>query len=154
MAGIVSTLKKNLGTCFTSNINKKGCRVLLDKVVRPYLIVDLDHKNAPLGSNDPRCDYLFFADDTDQKSSWVVPIELKGGGFKASEVFKQLQAGAKIAEKFVAKNLSSKFCPILFSGEVNKYERDKMREKKVKFHNHREFIRVAKCGQPLQPYLQ
>ena len=60
-------------------------------------VVDLDCSDLqPALRGERRCDYLFIGKEG--KASWVSPIEMKSGGFKAADVIDQLQSGASAAD--------------------------------------------------------
>ena len=153
MSGLVETVRKQVEKDCVKNkgLRREGCSVSLKDAPKPHLTIDFDRPGSPLGQRQIRCDYLFVADDTD-KSGWVVPLELKSGMIKASTVVKQLNAGARVAERFVPQQKSVNFRPVLASGGgIHKAERKvlKAERSKVQFHGTAEHIRLIKCGSKL-----
>ena len=126
---------------------KDGCRVVMTGAPTPRLVVDFDKPGAPLMLNEKRCDYLFVAEGN-PAPDWVVVLELKKGALNAGQVVKQLRAGAAAAEKLVGQNEAVRFRPIVVIGKVTKHEQLKLKEpaNKIKFHEHKEPIRLMSRG--------
>ena len=116
----------------------------------PHLIVDFDKPGSPLGPDQTRCDFLFIAEGAEGRS-WVVPLELKRGRLHADEVVRQLQEGARFAERLVPSNEPIRFRPVAASSSRPKAERDRLkrRSSRVRFHGHFEAIRLMSCSAPL-----
>ncbi len=131
-------------------IGKKGCKVAMTDAPNPRLVVDFDKPGALLAADETRCDYLLIAQSNCQ-FNWVAPLELKRGRLHADRVVKQLQAGARAAEKLVPQREAVRFRPIAVSGSTSKHERDKLKNKanRVRFRGHTEPIRLMSCGQGL-----
>lgn len=144
--GLVATVGKGVkDTCVADRIERGRCKILLKGAPKPYLIIDFDKPDSPLGADQKRCDYLFVEEDP-ADSGWVVPLELKSGRVDVSHAVEQLQAGARAAEENISQRLSIIFRPVLVcSGRIHKAERRAMR-KKVHFHGHREPLRQIRCG--------
>ena len=134
----------------TRGLRKDGCTVSLRGVPVQRLIVDLDKPGSPLNQNQPRCDYLFVANG-DGDVGWFAPLELKRGSLLASEVVRQLQAGATVAEQLVANNDPVRFRPTAAFGSIHKYQRLRLKthDSKIHFHNQVEAVRLIRCGTPL-----
>ena len=149
MSGLVDAVRAKVSPkCLARKCSRDGCGVSLTDAPEPRLIIDFDKPCSPLGRQATRCDYLFIAESV-ARSGWIAPLELKKGGLDASEVVKQLQAGARAAEKLVPPKKPVKFRPVAaFSGGIHKAERNKLRGK-VRFHGHTELIRLIRCNAPL-----
>ncbi len=113
----------------------------------PRLIVDFDKPDSPLSQVTTRCDYLVIAEDQ-HNFGWVAPLELKRGQLHADKVFTQLQAGASAAEKLVGEDESVKFRPVAASGRVSKHDRNRLKNKRIRFHRHLEPVRLMSCNTP------
>ena len=100
-------------SCRASNCDKEGCRVSMKDAPPQRVLVDLDCNDLELAPTSKRCDYVFVGDDGVE--SWVAPIELKGGRFKALQVAKQLQGGAEAADRWLPPDSSFRFVPTLCS---------------------------------------
>ena len=129
---------------------KAGCRVLLSGAPERRLVLDFDFPEAPTAPGDSRCDYLFVADDF-RNADWVAPVECKRGALRASQVVRQLRAGAAVAEDLVPTASDFEFRPIAATGSVPKAERIKLRKSRnfIRCHGKREAVRLIKCGDPL-----
>ena len=140
----------NPNCIMSGGLSKDGCTVSLSDAPVQRLIVDLDKPGSPLKQNQPRCDYLFFANGNGAVG-WFAPLELKRGSLRASRIVQQLKAGATVAEQLVADNDPVRFRPIAASGSIQKHQRNILRNKnsKIRFHNHIEAVRLIKCGTPL-----
>ena len=145
MSGLVDAVRAKVfpTKCLATKCGRDGCGVSLKDAPEPRLIIDFDKPCSPLGKQATRCDYLFIAESVD-RSGWIAPLELQKGGLDASKVVKQLQAGARAAEKLVLRKKPVKFRPVAAFGGIHKAERKKLRDKstKVRFHEHTEFIRL------------
>ena len=116
--------------------------------MRPFFLIDLDDPDAPAGESGGRCDYLFFGSE----KNLVAPLELKEGHPRASIVVKQLQAGARIAERLVpGAGVGVTFQPVVISKGMSKRERGEFAKKRneIKFRNESSRVELHKCGKPL-----
>ena len=152
MTGLVENVRDTLDQrCLVNGgLKKRGCKVSIKGAPSPRVIVDFDKPGSPLGSHQPRCDYLFVAEDA-EGLGWVAPLELKRGRLHADEVVRQLQAGACAAEEFVPSNEPVTFCPVAASGRRSKAERNKLKSKgsRVRFHGRAKAVKLISCGGPL-----
>lgn len=74
-------------------------------------------------------------------------MELKRGGFDASDVVKQLQNGAGIADKCSPKEILITLVPVLFyGGTVHKYQLNKLKASRIRFRGVDIPINIARCG--------
>ncbi len=152
MTELVKAVRGRLSeTCFVKRMRREGCAVSLKGAPRPNLIVDLDKPGAPLGPQDKRCDYLFFADGN-EGPGWVVVLELKRGSLSAGEIIRQLRAGAVAAEEIVPEDEPVNFRPVAVSGGgTRKAEWKKLKDEtaKIRFHGRPETVRFIGCGEQL-----
>ena len=116
----------------------------------PRLIIDFDKKGSPSGPNLTLCDYLLIAEGK-AGCGWVVPLELQRGCLEAGKVVKQLQAGARIAEKLISSEDQIKFRPVAVSRSRSMSELKKLRNKnsRIRLHGRKEIVRLASCDAPL-----
>ncbi len=114
VTGLVNRVRGNLDdTCFSmGQMKKQKCGVRMDGMPKSRLIIDCDRPGAPFSSNATRCDYLLIAED--QHGEWIIPLELKQGTL-VSKVAKQLQAGARAAEKVIPRKRAKaiRFRPVV-----------------------------------------
>lgn len=135
-------------------LKKEGCSILLDNIPQQRLIIDLDILSCPSIENQTRCDFLFMAEPPGELG-WIVPIELKKGQPKTSEVERQLQTGANVAEALVPKDVDVKFCPVVASGEdVSKGQRRTLKDIMIRFHDQTEPVRRIRCKSSLHTVLK
>ena len=127
----------------------RGCSVGLKNAPQPFCLIQMDCDKLPIGQNEKRCDYIFIGGSD---GIWLVPMELKKGALGASEVKKQLQAGAQFAEKIILKNEQILFLPIaVFGRKAHPTELRKLRQpaNRIRFRNQRFSIQLLKCGRHL-----
>ena len=121
------------------------------------VIVDLDCEDLNLPSDQTLCDYIFFgAKERDADKDWVVPMELKKGDVDISEVAKQLQGGADIANRIIPHDTSMNFIPVVASGNFSKHEQRQLRNKSnnVRFRGRSAIIQRIRCGDTLTQVLK
>ncbi len=155
MSGIVSKVSKNVcKSCRSSQIKRDGCSVSLNSAPSTWLIINMDCqkiKNLQTGKN---CDYIFIGEDSG--TTWIAPIELKGGSFKASAVAKQLQDGMNLAANWIPGGRTFEFVPTLFypaKKRVHPYQIARLRELKIKFQQYKSNIKIQKCKDPISSVL-
>ena len=106
-----------------------------------------------------RCDYLFFGEKRDEERGAVlliVPIELKGGAFKATEVIAQLQGGADAAGALLPKQIQFELIPVLAHGKksTHRIEYKKLRPQTIKFRGQKIKAISDRCGSRLVDVLK
>lgn len=117
---------------------------------RLRVTVDMDCKH--LGIQGSRCDYLFICEH--QSRTWVVPVELKSGKFKVSDVRDQLQGGAQFAQTLLTAGDQFSFAPVLVHGKsVHRLELTKLRGIKISLRGKTEQPRLIRCGDPVTKVL-
>ena len=101
-----------------------------------------------LGIQGSRCDYLFVGEHRDR--AWVVPIELKSGKVRASEVRDQLQGGARFAQTLLAAEDHFNFVPVLAHGKsIHRLELAKLRQVRINLRDKIQQPKLIKCGEPV-----
>ena len=152
MTGLVEAVHSMICTkCLESGkLNKNGCRISKKGVPSQHLVIDFDKPCSPQGIDPNRCDYLLIANG-DKGPGWVVPLEVKHGGLRASKVISQLQAGAHIAENIVPSEKQVKFHPVCAYGDIHTAELIKLRNESssIKFHGYKEIAQLIRCGSDL-----
>ncbi len=147
--GLVDGVRENISKqCISSRCRRGGCSIALQGSPNPRLIIDFDKPGSPIGQNETRCDFLLIAEEGNDESGWVAPLELKNGGVDASEVIEQLRAGASAAEEIVPQNESVRFRPIAAHRGIHRAELIKLRNKasRIRFHGQMEYVRLMTCG--------
>ena len=136
--------------CLVRKLRKQGCRISLAGAPAARLIIDFDKAGAPLPSSASRCDYLFVA-DAEYQYGWVAPLELMKGRLDAGKVVRQLQQGARVAERLISRTEPVMFRPVAVTGgSTSKAERYELKQRKsIRLHGCKEAVRLLKCGAEL-----
>jgi len=133
--------------------NKRAtCRVAMDDAPRPSLIVNLDqlerHQGTGQVQGQKHGDYFVVVQKC-VNSFWLAVIEIKGGKCSVSNLIKQIQAGAKVAEQYVLTAEKVTFCPIAVTRRLHKNDRRRLRASVVEFHGCKKLVFQLSCGQKL-----
>ena len=145
---VAAVAQKVCRRCHAKRCRKENCSILLNDAPAQRLIVDLDISILPIPRNRKRCDYLFFGEQ--DGTAWVVPIELKSGGFNGEEVVKQLQGGADIAHAWLPHGSQFRFGPVLaHRGSVHRQDLNKLRYKKINLRGQGKRIELLRCREKL-----
>lgn len=138
------------GECQRKKCRGSGCELGLAGLAPERVLISMDCKALGIPPDATKCDFLFVGEGT-----WVVPIELKGKKMEASQVARQLQEGARLAEKAIAPLRSARpairFRPVAVSKGMHPSQRDALRrpENQVRFRNVLYGILPARCGDRL-----
>ena len=148
IATIRSKIASKLGW---KNLNasptQRGCQVYLNEMPTDRILIDADRALPAFGIEGSRCDRILFLIGS-EGILVVVPIELKGGGFKASKVSQQLQNGARFAEEIMPNTFDATCQPILFHAKgVHKVQRTRLNRQEIRFRRTKFSIKTAKCNQ-------
>ena len=129
---------------------RKGCRVSmanLESKPANRVMLDVDMAYPTDTSQTNQCDFILFQIDDVKKCIIGVPMELKRGGFDASDVVKQLQSGARIADSCSPKEINITLVPVLFyGGSTHKHQLNKLKESRIRFRGGDIPINIARCG--------
>lgn len=120
----------------------------------PRLVIDFDKPGSPSPQDATRCDFLVIA-ESQKRPSLVAPLELKRGKLHADQVVRQLQAGARAAERLVCADEAVRFRPVAATGSKTKHEFNKLKNRQnwIRFHRQAEPIRLMSCGAALNQAL-
>ena len=134
----------------SDSCRRDGCRVSMEDVPSRRVVVDADRAfPAHKMEEDKKCDYVLFFIGTGRDKLFAIPIELKGGGVDASEVFEQLQRGAEFADRFAPRAFRTICHPVLFHGKsIHPKQRKTLNRAKVRFRGRQLTIKTARCNQP------
>ena len=150
MADLVRRIKQNLpDECFvTGRLRKEGCSVSLKDAPTPSIVIDMDKPQAPGGQNETRCDYIFIGGCN---NVFLMPLELKRGKLDASDVVKQLQAGADIAAaRIIPKRGQVQFLPVAAcGGKFHRAEIRRLSQSKIRFKSQSSNVQLLRCSQRL-----
>ena len=140
-----SRIPKN---CISTRCQANGCSADVGAAPTPFLIVDMDCRTLSLNQRSSRCDFIFVTDRGDV----VAALELKRGKVEASQVVRQLQAGADFADSLIPRRSSVRFVPIaVYGGKAHRGELTKLgqRRAQIRFRSSHVRVELLKCGQPL-----
>ena len=147
MTGLVDEVRsRDLGDCLVDQCEKNDCSVSLRDAPTHRLVIDFDKPNPLVRQSQRRCDYLFIADECDNRS-WVAPLEFKNSNMKVSRVVSQLKAGAKVAQQLVSGRKAVVFRPVAVVRGIHQNQRRELRRttNQVDFRGRQELIRVLIC---------
>ena len=152
MTALLKDVERRIGEdCLVKGgLKKDGCKVAMTGAPAPRLVVDFDKPGSPLAADVTRCDYLVIAEG-EGAHGWVAVLELKRGKLHEEQVVRQLQAGASAAENLVPRDAALRFRPIVASGSRHRHEYTRIKNKsiRIRFHGHREPVRIISCGERL-----
>ena len=152
MSALVSSVAQEVDDdCHTNKCKRGKCSISLNDAPAPRLIVDLDGAALPIQQDQKRCDYLFIGEQ--DGTGWVVPIELKGGGFKVDDVAEQLQGGSNVADAWLPLGSPFQFVPVLAHRGIHRHDRDKLRYKQINLRGQGKRIKLLRCGAKLKNVL-
>ena len=151
---LVSQVKRNVNEdCLTRRCSKKKCSLKLNDLPNSHVLIDMDHKKAPiLSEQEKTCDYIFIGDEGD--AGWVAPLELKGGKLNASDVVEQLQSGARVADHILPSAARTRFRPVVaYRRRIHRAEHKRLQSSRVRFRRQERLIKRVKCGTSLMDAL-
>ena len=150
MANLVGRIKDSLpdGCIASGRLRKEGCSVSLKNAPTPSVTIDMDKRQAPVGGNETKCDYIFIGGCDDV---YLVPLELKRGKLDASDVVKQLQAGANIADLIISRREQVQFLPVAVCGRFHRADRNRLSKSSsnIRFKGKQFNVSILRCDQPL-----
>ena len=83
---ILEEIRQNVGNWEATSYRKSGCRISMANIPSERVILDVDLASLPASASTNQCDYVLFYIDDGQDSLVGVPMELKSGDVKASDV--------------------------------------------------------------------
>ena len=151
MSQIIDDLRAENGQARITRCAERRCSLDLRGVAADNHVI-VSPEQILSGTSQSRCDCIVFCD---RDGLWVVPVELKGGGYDAGQVIAQLQSGAQIAENLLRARACKGFIPLLLCGRgssagIRVLRKDQSR---VSFRGRTYFIEIRNCGFPLTQVL-
>lgn len=139
-------IRQWVGDRAATSYTRSGCRVSMADLPRERVVLDVDLAFPVDRAVEPQCDLVLFYIDTD--SLVGVPMELKSGSVDASVVIQQLQAGARIVDRLVPKEIKTSCIPVLvYGGQMHRKQRRKqIKPSKVNFRSQKFSIYTTRCG--------
>jgi len=127
----------------------EGCNVYMDDIPPERVIVNLEREFDLQQKTEKRCDRLLFFIHPTDNDLYAVPIELKSGAARESDVIEKLENSLKFIAQIVPTLTRSKmfYVPVLFQGRGIKRTNPRgTKQLKVNFHGKRLQILVGRCG--------
>jgi hypothetical protein len=120
----------------------------MEGVPSERIVVHVENEFDFQKKTEKRCDRLIFFINT-EKRLVAVPIELKSGTAKESDVVEQLENSLKFAEKIASATSTSQteYCPVLFQGRGIKWSSPRgLKQLRVRFRGKNLQVLIGKCG--------
>ena len=151
MCALMERLKNELPKgAIVKKCEEKGCKVPLPNAPSSHLVINVNHPFFGL-EDKTHCDFLFISCDCACGTSWVVPLELKGGSLDASDMIGQLKAGSNFAQAWIPAKYKTQFLPVgVYGGRLHKSQRDQLRKARVSFRGKKYEIKLIRSGTPLK----
>ena len=151
--GLVDDVSANVpAECLTNRAQAQGCSVSMNGAPSPHILIDMDCRSLGISSNASRCDFMFVSDD----GNWVVPMELKRGKIDSHRrMVRQLEAGAKFANRVVPQGEEVNFIPVaVHGGRTSRNQAQALRQSRIRFRGGTNRVELLRCGQPLTAALR
>lgn len=148
LSEVLDEIRKQVGEeNLTNSCSDKGCRVDMTDVPRERIVVDVERVFRVNQRKGRRCDRMLFYADLASSTLVVVLIELKSGNVNATDVFQQLQGGAKFADEVIPRNIETTCIPVVFHGKrIHDAQLPKLKRAEIRFRRQTFPIRKSRCG--------
>ena len=148
LSEVLDEIRKQVGEeNLTNSCGGGGCDVDMTDVPHPRIVVDVERVFLVNKRKGRRCDRMLFYVDLDSNTLVVVLIELKSGNVDASDVFQQLQCGAKFADEVIPQEIGTTCIPVVFHGKrIHDAQLRKLKRNEVRFRRLTFPIWKRKCG--------
>ena len=145
MNGIVARIRASVSSrCQVSRCRGDGCEVSMKDAPTSRVVINLDCAELQLGGG-PRCDYVAAFDYS--HATRIATIELKSGSFRATDVVRQLQGGARFAESSLPAVDAKHFVPVLARGKrVHAAQMRELRRQHIEYRGTLHQIVLIRCG--------
>lgn len=130
----------------TKDCGGEGCKVYRTDIPRQKFVINLEKEFDSRKDSSKRCDRLLFYKN--KNILYAVPIELKGGKGKESQVREQLKKGLEFAATLVQDLKEPVFVPIVFTkrGIKESSPKSQRQELKVTFNGNTLNVLQGRCG--------
>ena len=131
MSGTVAAVANRIpGCCHTIHCNRDKCRVELKDAPSVRLLIDMDCGALEIPRQEKRCDFLFIGEEA--TTTWIVPIELKSGRLRATDVLDQLEGGVRALDPYLPQGISFQLVPVLAHGKsIHPQDLKTLRSRKI-----------------------
>lgn len=134
----------------TNSCSGEGCQVCLTDIPSQKVVIDVETEFEARGDNRKRCDRLLFYGNAGKNTFIAVPIELKSGKAKESDVREKLENSLKFATTVAPDRKESGetvYVPVLFHGRgINWTNPRHRRQFIVRFQGKPLQILIGRCG--------
>ena len=135
--------------CHAIHCRDSGCRLAMNGVPEPHVLIALEHPAAPVPAGQQHCDYLFVGGDDRDRGPWVVPVELTTGRKRASEFVAQIRGGAVVADLLLPQGSPSRFNPVAaYDRPLHRDDLADLRkaQNRISFRGQLRQLQLVKCG--------
>ena len=135
----------------TNACSEAGCTAHLDGMPTRRVVINVEKEFDLRKDNRGRCDRLLFYGHIAKKTFVAVPIELKGGRPRESDIRKQLESGLQFATTLAPHPRTSGktvYVPVLFHERSINWASPKKRKQglEVKFKGKTLKVLIGSCG--------
>ncbi len=133
----------------TNSCSGEGCQVYLTDLPRQKVVINVEKEFDSRRDNRQRCDRLLFYRNAGKNTFVAVPIELKSGKAKESEVREKLENSLKFATTVAPDRKASGktfYVPVLFHGRGINWTNPRHRQLTVNFQGKTVTVLIGRCG--------
>ena len=131
-------------------IDRDDCSLDIADTPLPQVVVNMDNDELDVPRDRPHSDYLFVVEDGTRE--WVIPIELKSGGFKNEHTVNQLQGGANLADRLLPENGGFRLAAVIaYRGILHASKRGDLLRRAIRLRNEVRQPLLYQYGDSLKP---
>ena len=134
----------------TNECGGERCKVYRTGIPKKRVVINVEKEFDVRGDSRKRCDRLLFYGNAGKNTFIAVPIELKSGKAKESDVREKLENGLKFAATVAPdrkENGETVYVPVLFDGRgINRTNPRSRRQFTVKFKGKTLRVLTGRCG--------
>lgn len=144
---LASIVRQTCSCCWVNRCHDAGCSVSMPRGGEPRAILSGTLRQRNHSHTGALCDFIVFYSPSHVEK--VFALELKSGAVDVSQILRQIQAGAKLAEELTADAVVS-FLPVLVhGGRIPAPERKVLAQKRITFRGNKYEIFSIRCGSPI-----
>ena len=148
--GLTHIQKQVSPNSLTDKCSGERCTVHLVDIPEERVVINVEKEFDARGDNRKRCDRLLFYGNAGKNTFVAVPIELKSGKAKESEVREKLENSLKLAATVAPDRKASGetvYVPVLFDGRgINRTNPRSRRQFTVNFQGKSVLVLIGRCG--------
>ena len=133
----------------TNSCSGERCTVHLDDIPTKRVIINVEKEFDSRGESGKRCDRMLFYGNDSKRIFIAVPIELKSGKAKESDVRRKLENSLKFATTLAPDPRGSRktvYVPVLFDGRGINRTNPSRRQFTVNFQGKSVLVLRGSCG--------